>query len=79
MYGEIDYNNIPVVFCANAACCSLAIKIDTDEDGNESDYCNDCGCLKTEKASIEKWEEYYIMAHGEKFLKIPRNANSNSK
>lgn len=74
--GKIDYDAIPVVFCANAVCCSLAIKIETDEDGNEIEYCNECGCMRTEKAYLPQWESYYIMAHGEKFLKLKRNAET---
>lgn len=73
-----DYDSIPVVFCANATCCSLAIKVDVYDDGTEEEYCNECGCMKTEKASLAQWEMYYIMAHGDKFLKIKRD-ESNTK
>jgi hypothetical protein len=64
-----DYNDVPVEFCSKATCCSLNIK--EDEDG--SVYCNDCGCLKTTKAHIKVWEEYWMMAHGEKFLTTKHN------
>lgn len=55
-----NYNDVPVEFCKNAACCSLAIV--EDEDGLV--FCRDCGCTKTDKAHIDKWAEYYFMAHG---------------
>lgn len=64
-----DYNSVPVEFCSKATCCSLNIK--EDEDGGV--YCNDCGGLKVSKGSIEQWEEYWMMAHGEKLLNINRH------
>ena len=68
MANKEEYNNIPVEFCSKATCCSLNIK--EDEDG--SVYCDDCGGLKVSKAPIEVWEEYWMMAHGEKLLNMKR-------
>ena len=58
---KTQYNDIPVEFCRNAACCSL--NIIEEDDG--AVYCKDCGCTRTEKGHISQWEEYYFMAHGE--------------
>ncbi len=63
------YNDIPVEFCRNVLCCSLNIV--EDEDG--AVYCKDCGCTKIDKAHISLWEEYYIMAHGDKLLNKKRD------
>ena len=63
-----EYNDIPVEFCSRATCCSLAI---VDDDGVP--YCLDCGGVKTSKAHISVWEEYWIMAHGDKLINMKRN------
>lgn len=58
-----NYNDIPVEFCANATCASLAI---VEDDGVV--YCRECGCTKTEKAHIDIWKDYYFIAHGKDFM-----------
>lgn len=60
---KTNYNDIPVEFCSNMRCCSLAI---IDDDG--MGYCDDCGSMKISKAHIDKWKEFYFMAHGKDFL-----------
>lgn len=69
MANKEEYNDIPVEFCSRATCCSLAI---ADDDGKP--YCLDCGGIRISKAHISVWEEYYIMAHGDKLLNMKRNA-----
>jgi hypothetical protein len=64
-----DYNNIPVEFCSKATCCSLDIR--SDEEGEP--YCHECGGIKISKAHIDIWNEYYIMAHGDKLLNKKRD------
>jgi len=67
-----EYNNVPVEFCSKATCCSLDIR----EDEELTPYCHECGGLKISKANIKEWEEYYIIAHGDKFLNMKRNATT---
>jgi len=67
-----DYNEVPVEFCSRATCCSLNIK--EGEDGEV--YCNECGGLKISKAPVAVWEEYWIMAHGEKLLNTKRDVTT---
>lgn len=64
-----EYNSQPVEFCNKATCCSL--NIIEDEDG--SVYCKDCGSTNIGKTDIATWEEYYIMAHGDKLLNKKRD------
>jgi len=64
MEEKINYNDIPVEFCRNSACCSLAVVV--DEDGTA--YCNECGCTKFDKEHIDVWKEYYFQAHGRYLL-----------
>lgn len=64
-----EYNNIPVEFCSKVTCCSLDIR--SDEDG--SPYCQDCGGVRISKGNIAEWDEYYIMAHGDKLLNRKRD------
>ena len=64
-----DYNNIPVEFCSKATCCSLDIR--SDEEGEP--YCHECGGLRISRAHIDLWNEYYIMAHGDKLLNKKRD------
>lgn len=63
MEKKVDYNEIPVEFCGKATCCSLAI---IEEAGLV--FCKDCGGTKIQKASVDTWEDYYFMAHGEYFI-----------
>jgi diaminopimelate epimerase len=79
MEDKFDYNSIPVEYCANARCSSLAIiqEKEKDENGVEIEdgkmivYCRDCGSIKIEKGHIDVWKEDYHQAHG-KFL-LDRN------
>ena len=68
-----EYNDIPVEFCSRATCCSLAI---ADDDGVP--YCLDCGGVKTSKAHISVWEEYWIMAHGDKLINMKKSNEPNT-
>lgn len=65
MEEKINYNDVPVEYCRNAACCSLAVV--EDDDGI---YCKDCGCTKFLKAHVDEWREYYFEAHGRYLLDI---------
>ena len=58
------YDKIPVEYCANARCSSLAII--TDNEGIVC--CKDCGSVKIEKGHIDVWKEEYYQAHGKYLL-----------
>lgn len=69
MTDKYNYNDIPVEFCNKATCCSLNVV--EDEDG--AIYCKDCGSTNIAKGHISLWEEYYVMAHGDKLLNKKRD------
>lgn len=58
-----SYNNEPVVYCKHC----LSLKIRTVED---TDYCEKCGNVETEEASIYDWEKLYEVKYGYKLVNI---------
>lgn len=69
---EIDYNEIPVVFCKH--CLSLDIKvIDSDLNTDYIDYCDKCGSTDIDSADIYTWEKLYEEKYNEKYLEVKKN------
>lgn len=59
----------PVSYCSE--CYSL--KIGSIDGVSNSDYCMECGCTETRKATIEEWERLYEKRYGSKFVERKQN------
>lgn len=70
---EIDYEEIPVVYCKN--CLSLGIMV---LDGN-ADYCKDCSSTNLGTTNIKEWEKLYIERYGKPFIKPIVKSNNKKK
>lgn len=69
---EVDYNEIPVVFCKH--CLSLDIKV-IDENMNTDyiDYCDKCGSTDIDVTDIFTWEKLYEQKYNKKYLEVKKN------
>ena len=71
----MNYNNIPVFYCKNPDCLSLAIKCEDPDGvstegslGDEFKYCKTCGGFEIGVMTFSNWETLYEDTHGYKLL-----------
>ncbi len=66
MEEKINYNDVPVEYCANPSCRSLALV--NEDDSGKTFYCIECGGVTSVKDHVDIWKNYYFEAHGRYFL-----------
>jgi hypothetical protein len=71
----MNYNNIPVFYCKNPNCLSIAIRCDDPTStsiegvlGDEFKYCKTCGGVEIGVMNFSNWEILYEDTHGYKLL-----------